>query len=258
MIVEYDDHMGSDLKVVNAARASFGKRVTEMTPKDESLIRYLARGMELSKWNEFRAMLAETHNSFEIGEIVEAFKRQPQHWAPFAHPHISIRIQTSIAMARQMVKHQIGFAWSEESRRYVDDAPTFEPIEFRKRAANVKQGSTAEIGTYPAILIPQYRADGSIHHIETDFDTVQQALANAYMMAVAGPDHDIAPECARMTLPLNLQTSWLWTGSLAAWARMLNARLDGHAQVEAQAIAREIKAIIRPLFPVSLPALIGE
>lgn len=253
MRVEYEDHMGSDLKVVNAARASFGKKVTEMTLKDESLIRYLARGMDQGKWNEFRAMLADTHNSWEIGQIVEAFKRQPQHWAPFAHPHISIRIQTSIAMARQMVKHQVGFAWSEESRRYVDDSPTFEPIEFRKRAANVKQGSAEEISEYPSIILRDLY--GTLRSF--DISEVQRGLTDAYDRAVS-PSFDIAPECARMTLPLNLQTSWLWTGSLAAWARMMNARLDSHAQKEARQIAQEIRAIIEPLFPVSLPALIGE
>lgn len=255
MRVEYDDHMGSDLKVVNAARASFGKKITEMTPKDESLIRYLARGMDSRKWDEFRLMLVKTHDAHEIGLIVEAFKRQPQHWAPFAHPHISIRIQTSIAMARQMVKHQVGFAWSEESRRYVDDSPTFEPIEFRKRAANVKQGSSEETTEYPPIMV---YAGPEFGTLPLKLKHVERGLAQAYVHAVDPHGYDIAPECARMTLPLNLQTSWLWTGSLAAWARLLNARLDSHAQKEARQIAQEIRAIIEPLFPVSLPALIGE
>jgi thymidylate synthase (FAD) len=255
MIVEYDDHMGSDLKVVNAARASFGKKITEMTARDVALIHYLARGMDSLQWSKFAAVLADTHDVPEIQRIVEAFKRQPQHWAPFAHPHISIRVQTSIAMARQMVKHQIGFAWSEESRRYVDDAPEFEEIEFRKRAENVKQGSAAETGEYPTIRIMD--REGVTRFF--DYSEVQLGLAQAYRRAV-NPEmkYNIAPECARMTLPLSLKTSWLWTGSLSAWARMLNARLDGHAQKEAQEIAQAVRAIILPLFPVSLPALIGE
>ena len=37
------DVMGSDLTVVNAARTSYDKQSTEMTEKDERLIRFLAR-----------------------------------------------------------------------------------------------------------------------------------------------------------------------------------------------------------------------
>ena len=39
--VEYVQHMGSDLTVVNSARVSFGKSVNELAPKDEKLIQYL-------------------------------------------------------------------------------------------------------------------------------------------------------------------------------------------------------------------------
>ena len=43
MSVRVVDHMGSDLTVVNAARVSFGKTVSEMSEKDTKLIRYLAK-----------------------------------------------------------------------------------------------------------------------------------------------------------------------------------------------------------------------
>ena len=41
--VEYIDHMGSDITVVNAARVSFGKHKQVMDEKDEKLIRYLIK-----------------------------------------------------------------------------------------------------------------------------------------------------------------------------------------------------------------------
>ena len=37
--VEYVEHMGSDLSVVNSARVSFGKQKMTMDEKDEKLIR---------------------------------------------------------------------------------------------------------------------------------------------------------------------------------------------------------------------------
>lgn len=73
MKVEYVDHMGSDINVVNAARCSFAKEVKEFDlEKDTKLINYLAK-----------------HN----------------HWSPLAHTSISIRLKAPIFMARQFVKH---------------------------------------------------------------------------------------------------------------------------------------------------------
>lgn len=108
--VEYVDHMGSDVNVVNAARVSFAKEVEEFNfEKDTKLINYLAK-----------------HN----------------HWSPLAHTSISIRVKAPIFMARQFVKHQIGLVWNEESRRYINEEPEFyKPKEWRERPSNVKQGS---------------------------------------------------------------------------------------------------------------------
>lgn len=110
MQVQYVDHMGSDINVVNAARVSFAKEVEEFNlEKDSKLINYLAK-----------------HG----------------HWSPLAHTSITIRIKAPIFLARQFVKHFVGTVWNEESRRYIDDSPEFYiPTEWRGRPVNAKQGS---------------------------------------------------------------------------------------------------------------------
>jgi thymidylate synthase (FAD) len=55
-----------------------------------------------------------------------------------------------------------------------------------------------------------------------------------------------------------VEVEWIWTGSLAAFARFYNLRTDNHAQKETQDLAREIGEIIEPLFPVSWESLTGE
>ena len=82
--VQYIDHMGSDLSVVNSARVSFDKHSAELNEADMKLIGYLA-----------------DHG----------------HWSPFAHTSIQFRIKAPIFVARQLVKHQIGLSWNECSRR---------------------------------------------------------------------------------------------------------------------------------------------
>ena len=41
--VEYVEHMGSDLSIVNSARVSFGKHKEELDAKDKKLIKYLIK-----------------------------------------------------------------------------------------------------------------------------------------------------------------------------------------------------------------------
>lgn len=107
--VELLDTFGSDLTVVNAARVSFAKEVSEFTDKDQKLISYLIN-----------------HN----------------HISPFFHPQIQFRLKMPIFVAREWFRHTVGFARNEVSRRYVDDEPEiFVPTELRARDKNKKQGS---------------------------------------------------------------------------------------------------------------------
>lgn len=118
------DYMGDDLRVVNAARVSFDKESSwvedprnpdfpnVLSERDRKLIRYLAR-----------------HD----------------HWTPFSHCMVTLRIKMPIFVARQWFKHSVGFTRNEVSRRYVDSTPEFYvPKIWRKRAENVKQGSSDE------------------------------------------------------------------------------------------------------------------
>lgn len=68
--VELLETFGSDLTVVNAARVSLGKHVSEMRPQDEKLIQYLA-----------------DHN----------------HNSPFFHPQARFRLKMPIWIDRKSV-----------------------------------------------------------------------------------------------------------------------------------------------------------
>jgi len=209
MNVDYVDHMGSDLTVVNAARVSFAKHSDELSVSDVKLIHYLAK-----------------HN----------------HWTPFGHPQITLRIKAPIFVRTQLFKHKVGFTENEVSRRYVDDEPEFFFPVFRQRPDNgMKQGSKDE---FPANLEMCEAILLSAHNI----------ALKAYKMLLA---ENVAPEQARMVLPQSMYTEWYWSFSLAAGCRMLKQRLDPHAQAETREVAQKIAAIIEPLFPVSYKALMN-
>lgn len=215
-VVELIDSMGTDLTVVNAARVSFDKEsswgehgeIKWLVEKDIKLIKYLAK-----------------HN----------------HWSPFAHTSIQLRVTAPIFVARQLVKHQVGGVWNEVSRRYVDDEPTFYfPDVWRKRADNVKQGSSAEVLTT------------AHNYIDSEMLAVCRQALESYNKALI---NNVAPEQARMILPQNTMTSWYWTGSLMFFHRVYKQRIDEHAQKETQEVAQQIGDICKQLFPVSWGAL---
>ncbi len=68
-------------------------------------------------------------------------------------------------------------------------------------------------------------------------------------------DSGMAPEQARMFMPQSQYTEYYVTGSLSAWARAYKQRIDAHAQVEIQDLAKQWGDIIAPLYPKSWEAL---
>lgn len=209
---EYVDHMGSDIRVANAARVSFNKE-SQLTAEglvsvaDEKLIRYLAKH---------------------------------KHFTPFTHPQITIRETVPIFVARQRFKHVVGFTYNEVSRRYVDDTPEFfYPESWRSRPeGSMKQGSGGPI---------EYS-----RYVNTRYHTFLEDVTRLYTNML---ELGVAPEQARMILPQSMLTSYYVTGSLAAFARAYALRIDPHAQVEIQGLAKQWDSIIEPLFPVSWAAL---
>ena len=202
------DSMGSDLTVANAARVSFAKHKEELDVSDEKLIKFLA----------------------EHG-----------HWSPFSHVFIQFKIDAPIFVARQLQKHQVGLAWNEVSRRYVDSTPEFySPDEWRRRATDKKQGSMSE-------PVPSQKV---VKSIKEEFDAVALDCYNRLLKL------KVCPEQARMVLPQDMMTSWYWSGSVYAFSRVCNLRLKEDAQAETREVAQSISNHCAIEFPVSWKHLI--
>lgn len=200
-------HGGSDLTVVNAARVSFGKAKQVFDEKDARLLRYLAKH---------------------------------KHELPFAHPHISFHFKAPIFVARQLAKHQVGFVWSEISRRYVKDRPeVYVPEIFRRGSADIKQGSLDEAVEFN---------DVHKEHIKN----LLGIAVDAYEVALL---QGICPEQARLLLPQAAMTEWHWTGSLLGWARVWGLRVKPDAQRETRALVEQIDAPLSEHFPVAWQVL---
>lgn len=251
--VEYVDHFGSDLSVVNAARVSFDKVSTwdvnqsgflkkrVLKKSDASLINFLARGFKTQEWDALIDEVMSAGHCDDVAGILRQYKASAVHFAPFCHASVTLRLTVPVFVARQLVKHQIGMTWSEVSRRYVSDEPSFWfPDVWHTRPEDVKQGSGD-----PASNMP-------------DLDKKARAATESCLLAYEELlAEGVAPEEARIVLPLNHMTTVIWTGTLLAWSRVCNQRLDPHAQGATQEAAKSIRDIVQPLFPVSWEALVA-
>ena len=217
--VQLVDYMGSDLSVVNAARVSFNKESSwdgdqhwtgnvigkKLSDRDQKLIKYLAK-----------------HN----------------HFTPFCHPQISVRIKCPIFVRAQLGKHQVGLVMNEVSRRYVTfDPEIYTPMWRYAPTDGAKQGSSGVIEDMDICIQMRQEYDG----------VVKECVAVYNRLLADG----VAPEQARSILPQGTYTEFVWTGSLYAFARVYKLRIDAHSQWEIQKYAEAIDKIIAPIFPVS-------
>ena len=241
MQVSLVDHMGSDLSVVNAARVSFHKE------SSWDIVGQIEHVCEESRSYEYEDVKAIKPGDAKL----IAFLAREKHELPFAHATISLRIKAPIFVARQLGKHQVGLVWNEVSRRYVSsEAEFYSPEVWRAKAENVKQGSSVE----EVVENLGYRGfcRANIH------EAYQGILDHAFDLYNNMIEEGVCPEQARMVLPQSMMTEWIWTGSLLAFARTCNLRLDSHTQKETQEVAQMISDIVGPLYPVSWAALINE
>ncbi|CAB4142354.1 THY1 Predicted alternative thymidylate synthase [uncultured Caudovirales phage] len=215
------DVLGSDLTPVNAARVSYDKESSELSDKDERLLKFLAR---------------EGHTS------------------PFRHAMLQFEVYAPLMVARQWWKYVVGSdhtmeAWNESSRRYVTEQPEFyipHPSEWRTAPANSKQGSGE------AYYI--HDSHGAVKATKGLEELVEKSV-EAYEKAL---ELGICAEQARLFLPAyGLYVRWYWTASLAGVAHFLNQRVAHDAQREIQDYAKAVKTLTEAKFPVSLKELLN-
>lgn len=215
--VAYVCHMGSDDSVCDAARVSHHKAAVGFDARQNARL--------------------------------IAFLAREGHWTPFSHPQITVRVKAPVFVARQCFKSKVGFTENEISRRYVDEPPEFfMPTRWRGRPQGKRQGSS-DVEVFSVGLL-----DGEITSPAVLVEDVYRYGREAYDALIAG---GLAPELARMVLPQGMLTEWVWTGSLAAFARFCTLRQAHEAQAETSEVAWLCAEIIGRLFPVSWAALSG-
>lgn len=218
--VEYVQHMGEDITIVNSARVSFGKHKEQIDDKDRRLIRYLIKHKHTSTFE---------HNVATFRFVVPLFVRSQHH------------------------RHRT-FSYNEISRRYTEENLRFyEPLSFRTQHKNNRQASNTEELIDP-VIVPDLadtgfglKASGKIkHHHEASVQLYKTLMARG-----------VCREQARGVLPQNMYTEYYGTANLNNLLKFCGLRLHEGAQWEIQKVAEGIIGICKNLWPITINSYIN-
>jgi thymidylate synthase (FAD) len=144
------------------------------------------------------------------------------HWSCFAHPKLQFRLTMPIFVERQIIKTQAGVEYNSISGRYVDFSDTYTTIDtWRKQSTDSKQGSEGEV-------------EDQKHCISIEQEVIEHCKEAYNRLISLG----VSKEQARTVLPLSLNTTQIWTGSLYAFIRLCKQRLKPDAQAETRELVQ--------------------
>ena len=188
-------------------------------------------GGDLNHANVARVSYAKEASNYTDEQNARLIKYlvEHKHTSPFRHSTLQFRITCPIYVERQLHKHQVGVSVNSISGRYVDFSDSYTTIkEWRKQSKSSKQGSEGLV---------KYQA--KCQEIEKKVLSTCQA-AYKYLL-----DLGVSKEQARTILPLNLNTTFIWTGSFLAFIHLLNLRLKSDTQEETRLIAQEMLTLVQ-------------
>ena len=165
-----------------------------------------------------------------------------QHWSVFEQAHMTLEINTTRAIAAQILRHR-SFTYQEFSQRYADSSLLAETIplpELRRQDTKNRQNSIDDIDDFT----------------RQDFELkMRRHFVDGMKLYKEMLDAGIAKECARFVLPLAVGTKIYMTGSVRSWIHYIDLRSANGTQKEHMDIALGAKKIFCEQFPAVAEAM---
>ena len=215
--VEYVQHMGDDLTIVNAARVSFGVNKNEVDKRDRKLIKYLVKN---------------------------------RHTSTLEHNVVTFRFTVPLFVRGQHHRHRT-WSYNEISRRYTDmNIQFYTPKLFRTQHKSNRQASNIDESHNP--MLQRYSPACSQPIPILASDLVKAHHKDSLKLFDDLLEAGVCREQARGVLPQNLYTQYYGTVNLNNLIKFIVLRDDDHAQWEIQKVAQACKKIATDLWPVAM------
>ena len=164
-----------------------------------------------------------------------------QHWSVFEQAHMTLEIETTRAIAAQILRHR-SFTFQEFSQRYAqsNELGEIDLPELRRQDIKNRQNSIDDLDKTV------------VDKLNRQMITLFSSAQSLYNQMV---ETGVAKECARMVLPLCTPTRIYMTGSVRSWIHYIDLRSAHGTQKEHMDIAESCKDIFKEQFPVVSEAL---
>lgn len=205
-------------------------KLISVTPNAEQHIAYCARVSNPKN---------QENDSF-AGLLKYCIKHR--HWSIFEHAFMTVELNTSLAVATQVLRHR-SFTYQQFSQRYADsqELQLELPIpDLRSQDYKNRQNSIDDIN-------PRDKAymEGMIElHFKESLDLYNKLLK-----------YGVAKECARFVLPQATQTRLYMSGNVRSWIHYIDLRTANGTQKEHMELAEAVKCLFTCQFPIISEAL---
>ena len=216
--VDYVQHMGSDLTVVNSARVSFGVEKQELDGRDRKLINYLIKH---------------------------------KHTSTLEHCSVTFRFTVPLFVRSQHMRHRT-WSYNEISRRYTSkDLQFYLPSSYRTQHKSNRQASAKNTSIDP-VIIPDLSdtsygitaSQAIYHHHKNSMELFNKLISSG-----------VCREQARGVLPQNMYTEYYGTCNLNNLIKFIKLRSHNGAQAEIQQVSEAVKTIAKNYWPISFEYL---
>ena len=199
-------------------------KLVSITPDAEKQIVYMARVSNPSN-----------QNNLETAPRLIKYLIKHKHWSPFEMASMQVEIETTRAIAAQVLRHR-SFSFQEFSQRYssVDQLGTVGLPHLRSQDLKNKQASHDNLD--PEMVDLMEKQIQQIYH--NTFDYYEYLLSKG-----------VAKECARSILPLGTPTRLYMSGTIRSFIHYIQIRAGIETQLEHRLIANAIKDIFEEQLP---------
>lgn len=165
-----------------------------------------------------------------------------QHWSIFEQAYMTVEIETTRAIAAQILRHR-SFTFQEFSQRYADSSllgPKIPLPELRRQDTKNRQNSIDDLDAF------------EVQNLEMQMTTLFDSAMALYQQML---ERGVAKECARNVLPLCTPTKIYMTGSVRSWVHYIDLRSAHGTQKEHMIVAEGVRDVFKEQFPAVSEAL---
>ena len=215
---------------MSRAHEEHSARLISVTSDAEEQIVYMARVSN-----------PKNQNNMDTAPRLVKYLIKHKHWSPFEMASMQVEINTTRAIAAQVLRHR-SFSFQEFSQRYsaVGDLPAIAVPHLRTQDLKNKQASHDD-------LDPEVK-----ERLEREIERLYANANDLYQFCL---ENNVAKECARSILPLGTPTRMYMSGSVRSWIHYIQIRAGIETQLEHRLIAEDCKRIFTEQFPNIAEAL---